>query len=75
LREASDLACGTRAGVLQEDIVKLIVHSETSKPFARSEVTATGKELLIGAVLVVAGAGDAECYTAPKTYWIDLVRR
>jgi len=75
LRETSYLACGTRAGVLQEDIAKLIVHSETSKPFARSEVIATGKGLLSGAVLVVAGAGYAECYTVSKTYWIDLVRR
>jgi hypothetical protein len=45
--------------VVQEDIEKVIVHparSETAKPFARAEVIATGKGLLSGAVLVVAGA-------------------
>jgi hypothetical protein len=66
---------GTRArAVVQEDIEKVIVHSvrsETAKPSARAEVIATGKGLLSGVVLVVAGAGYPECYTAPMTYWIE----
>jgi hypothetical protein len=50
---------GTRArAMVHEDIEKVIVHptrSETAKPFARAEVIATGKGLLSGVVLVVAG--------------------
>jgi hypothetical protein len=26
-------------------------------------------------ICLVAGAGYAECHTAPRTYWIDLVRQ
>lgn len=64
-------------GLLREDIERIVIHAvrplETTKPFARAEVVATGKGLLERAAFMVAGAGFAECYTAPTTYWIDLV--
>jgi hypothetical protein len=53
--------------VVQEDIEKVVVHparSETLKPFARAEVIATGKGLLSGVVLVVAGGRIALTATA-----------
>jgi len=56
----------------------VVVHpgrGNARKPFARAEVIASGKGLLSGVVLVVAGAGLAECYTAPATYRIDVVRQ
>jgi hypothetical protein len=53
---------GMRArAVVHEDVERVVIHSarsETAKPFARAEVIASGKGLLSGVVLVVAG-GEA----------------
>jgi len=46
--------------------------TDDPKPFAWAEVLTTGKGLLDRVALVVAGARNAECYTAPESYWINL---
>jgi site-specific DNA recombinase len=61
--------------VLQADVERIVIHPvrpDAAKPFARAEVITTGKGLLDRVVLVVAGARNTECYTAPETYWVDL---
>jgi hypothetical protein len=59
---------------LQGDVATIKIHAVTDspKPFARTEILTTGKRLLDRVVLMVAGARNAECYTVPETYWIDL---
>jgi hypothetical protein len=54
------LKAGPRARhALQADVERIVIHSvrsETTKPFARAEVIASGKGLLSGVTFVVAGA-------------------
>jgi hypothetical protein len=51
---------GSRArAVVQEDIERVVIHpirSETTKPFARAQIIASGKGLLGGVTFMVAGA-------------------